>query len=101
MQENKAYNYLITHGASFFVGFIFGLVSGWIIHRIFVKKISVNWERTIISVVVLLVWAISVVLDIVVPTYSTPTAVHAIMGLVTGYFFEGNILEAIGKNKKK
>lgn len=101
MHNNAAYNYIVTHGASFFVGFIFGVVTGWLIHRVFTKKMGQNWERAIISVVVLLVWAVSVVLDIVVETYSTPTAVHAIMGLVTGYFFEGNILEAIGKNKKK
>lgn len=90
---------IIVYAASFFVGFIFGVVVGWIIHRYLSKKVIENWERAIISIIVLMVWSVSVVLDIVIPSYGTPAPVHAIMGLVAGYFFEGSITDFFTRGK--
>lgn len=44
-----------------------------------------------ITVFVTLAWVISMLLDIALNTYETPVAVHGVMGMVVGYFFEGTI----------
>lgn len=77
-------------------GVLTGFIGGWLLHKRLSKKEIENWERAMITVVVTTAWATSLVFDIAVAGYDTPVAVHGVMGLVAGYFFEGTLL-----NRKK
>jgi uncharacterized membrane protein YjjP (DUF1212 family) len=90
--ENK-----VTEIIIFAAGFMLGAAIGWFAHKLISKQHMENWERAFISIIVTIVWVISVLFDIAIASYSTPIAVHAVMGLVAGYFFEGSILDVIGK----
>lgn len=82
---------------TFIVGVLIGFVIGWFVHKHISKTGMDNWERGLITVIVTCAWAISVVLDVVLLQYETPVAVHAVMGLVVGYFFEGSITDVFRK----
>lgn len=89
-------NQLLLPLITFLVGAFCGFLVGWFGHKYVSKKEIANWERAVITVVVTFAWVVSVVLDIALDTYETPVAVHGVMGLVVGYFFEGSIFN---KNK--
>lgn len=82
---------LAQFGIAFALGFILGGILGWVVGRATSKSKLTNWERSLISIVVLAVWVISVLADIAIESYQTPTMVHTKMGLVAGYFFEQSI----------
>lgn len=82
---------------AFAIGFLLGVSVGWFTHKKITNKSVENWERAFISIIVTMVWVVSVLFDIAIAAYSTPVAVHAVMGLVAGYFFEGSILDVIKK----
>lgn len=77
--------------ATFLLGALFGFLLGWFVHKHISQREVENWERGLITVVVTFAWAVSTVFDVFVSGYNTPIAVHAVMGLVVGYFFEGSI----------
>jgi len=76
---------------TFAVGAILGMFVGWFGHKHVSEKEIANWERALITVVVTFAWVLSVILDIVLQTYETPVALHGVMGMVVGYFFEGTL----------
>jgi ABC-type microcin C transport system permease subunit YejE len=82
---------LLIPFATFTIGVFVGGMSGWFGHKHVSKKEIENWERAMITVVVSFAWVISVILDVALQTYETPVALHGVMGMVVGYFFEGNI----------
>jgi len=77
--------------ATFLAGALSGFLVGWFSHKFVSKKEIANWERAIITVTVTFAWLMSVILDIAMDTYETPVALHGVMGMVVGYFFEGSI----------
>lgn len=93
MTENNTVIWIIA----FAVGFLLGVTTGWLLHGFVSKKAIPNWERSYMSIVVTTLWGISILFDIAISSYSTPVAVHAVMGLVAGFFFEGNIKDFIAK----
>lgn len=82
---------------TFILGVLLGFILGWFVHKHVSKREIANWERGLITIVVTVAWAISVVFDVVIAGYQTPVAVHAVMGLVVGYFFEGSITDLFKK----
>lgn len=88
---------LLIPTSTFTVGVLLGFVIGWFVHKHVSRKGIEDWERGLITIVVTTAWAISVVLDVVLLNYETPIAVHAVMGLVVGYFFEGSIKDVFKK----
>jgi len=80
---------------TFLLGVILGFVLGWFVHKHVSNREIQNWERAFITMVVTVAWAISVLFDVIITGYSTPVAVHAVMGLVAGYFFEGSIIDIL------
>ena len=78
------------------VTFLLGTIVGWFAHKFITKNDLVNWERSFITVVVAISWLVSILLDIALNNYETPVAIHGVMGMVVGYFFEG-----MPFNKKK
>lgn len=51
-----------------------------------------------IAVVITAAWAISFIVDAVNPKYDPPPGVHALMLIVAGAAFTGNIIRPNGKN---
>lgn len=88
---------LLVPIATFIAGAILGVFVGWFAHKHFSKQEMDNWERGVITIVVTFAWVLSVILDIVLQTYETPVPVHAVMGLVVGYFFEGSLKDVFTK----
>lgn len=81
---------------TFVLGVMVGALIGWFSQKHISKNKIENWERALITVVVSFAWVVSVILDVALDTYETPVALHGVMGMVVGYFFEGSIF-----NKKK
>ena len=91
------YNDLLLPTGTFVIGLLLGFLIGWFIHKHISHKEIENWERALITVIVTFAWAVSLVFDIIITGYNTPVAVHAVMGLVAGYFFEGSIVDVLKK----
>lgn len=84
---------------SFIGGNIIGFIIGWLAHKQISKKEIENSERTIISFVVLAIWAVSVLFDIISVDYQTPFAIHGIFGAIVGYFYQQSLSDMF-KGKK-
>lgn len=84
----------------FSLGLVIGFFSGYITHHLIHKK-GIENERGIVASAVTFVWILSTIFDIASNEYQTPTEIHIIMGIITGYFFEGSIREFFQKNIKK
>lgn len=82
---------------TFLTGVAVGSGVGWFAHKHVSKKEIANWERSVITVVVTFAWVISVILDIALQSYETPVALHGVMGMVVGYFFEGSLFKKDNK----
>lgn len=88
---------IVIPTATFILGVLLGFILGWFVHKHVSKREIDNWERGLITVIVTVAWAVSVVFDVIIVAYNTPIAVHAVMGLVVGYFFEGSITDMFKK----
>jgi len=82
---------LLVPLVTFITGAAIGFFAGWFAHKYVSKKEIANWERAVITVTVTFAWLVSVILDIALDTYETPVALHGVMGMVVGYFFEGSL----------
>lgn len=72
-----------------FITFLLGNLSGYFLHD-FLKKsmqISENMSKNFVLLIVSLIWATSMVVGLLNPTYQVPLAVHGLMGAIVGFFF--------------
>lgn len=97
MTTNNMFDELAIPTGTFILGVLLGFILGWFVHKHVSHREIENWERGLITIVVTIAWAISVVFDVIIAGYNTPVAVHAVMGLVVGYFFEGSIADVFKK----
>lgn len=67
---------------SFVIGFAIGFLVGWISPTTDKTNIQL-W----IAVFITIIWAVSVIATIAVPSYETSIWVHGIMGGISGYLF--------------
>ena len=82
------------------VSFVVGAIVGWVVKG----KVDAKQDPTrhICAIIVIVVWAGSVVYDALSATYATPWAVHALTGAVFGWLFGFNPFKGlINKNGKK
>lgn len=72
-----------------FITFLLGNLSGYFLHDFFQKSllISENMSKNFVLMVVSLIWATSMVVGLLNPTYQVPLAVHGLMGAIVGFFF--------------
>lgn len=68
--------------------FVTGFVAGYLTALWAVSRTQREFRHAI-ALLVTLIWALSWIVSIVVPSYSTSVAIHAAMGAVTGYLFAG------------
>jgi len=82
------------------ISFACGYTTHWYINRRH-KGIDKNTDtRTIITFVVLFLWAISVIVDMASAQYTTPVAMHGIFGAIVGFFYEKKVKDMISGIKK-
>lgn len=85
---------LTIYVLSAFVLLFIGALAGWLFGDRN-ETITESRLRTGIAIVITAVWVITIIAEIVVPTYTTALVIHAIMGAVVGYLFSENGLRAI------
>lgn len=70
--------------------FILGIVIGYFGRGLLDEKTknNSNIESRFVLVMVVTVWAISVLVDISSPQYETSPLLHGIMGAIVGFFFK-------------
>lgn len=69
------------------VSFAGGFISGYLFRDM---RLSINKDRdngSMVLTVVTIVWAISVLVDIISPTYETSPLIHGLMGAIVGFFY--------------
>lgn len=66
--------------------YVAGLLSGWFVSR-FYRPASDTNKGEIVLVVVTAIWALSMIIDIISPTYETSPLVHGLMGAIVGFFY--------------
>lgn len=71
------------------VAFFLGNISGYLMHDILKKTLNMSEEssKNFLLITVTLIWALSMVVDIVSTSYDVPIAVHGILGAIVGFFF--------------
>lgn len=70
---------------SFVVGILVGFFGGRLLDR---SKAESNVANTFVLVIVVLIWATSVIVDILSPNYETSPLIHGLMGAIVGFFFK-------------
>lgn len=82
--QDTATSYLIIT----FIAFAAGAFSGFFARGLVDKgKIRIE-ANTFVLVSVTLIWTLSMVVDIVSPTYETSPLLHGLMGAIVGFFFQ-------------
>lgn len=71
------------------IAFVLGNCSGYLLHDLLKKSfnLSEDGSKNFLLVTVTLVWSISMLVDLVSPTYDVPIAVHGLLGAIVGFFF--------------
>ena len=71
------------------VGFLVGNISGYLIHDTLKRSFGMTEDssKNFLLFTVTAIWAISMIVDIISPTYEVPIAVHGILGAIVGFFF--------------
>lgn len=74
----------IIIGLTSFVG---GFISGYIFRGLRDKRGDTD-NNSIVLLIVTLIWALSMVVDIISPQYETSPLVHGLMGAIVGFFYK-------------
>lgn len=70
------------------VSFVLGVLTGYIIRCLMVKDMKSQNSRMIVLLVVTVIWAISMVVELLNPAYHTNPMVHGLMGSIVGFFYK-------------
>lgn len=70
------------------VFFSLGFISGYVIRGIKDSTNSSLDNEKVIALLIAGIYAISIIADILVPTYDTPIGLHGIMGGIVGFYFK-------------
>jgi len=89
---------MFTEVVKYVLLYLSGFMSCLLLHRRL--QMDVSCLRLIVGTIVTLVWVITSLAPIWKPDYSTPLAVHAIMGSVAGFLFGVEGLKSISFRKK-
>jgi hypothetical protein len=80
----------VSHIITAIIFYVLGVVSGILLQQgLFAKHIdfSQNQRMNWLIIVVSLMWAISVLYDMINPSYQTSPLIHGLMGAIVGFFF--------------
>jgi len=66
-----------------------GLLSGYFLRGTIKEKVLLAENgNTLVLTVVTLIWAASMLVDIISPEYTTSPLVHGLMGAIVGFFYK-------------
>lgn len=69
------------------ISFVAGGLAGYFYRGFIENKKDENSGNMIVLVTVAAVWSISMIVDILSPTYETSPLVHGLMGAIVGFFY--------------
>lgn len=70
------------------ISYTLGILSGIFIKEKFLKGREVAQSNSFVLAVVTIMWATSMLFDIVSPDYETSPLVHGLMGAIVGFFYK-------------
>lgn len=85
MLPEQYIGYLISAIVSFAVGNISGFFLRGFTDRM--ERNKQNSGNTFVLMIVTIIWATSMIVDIVSPAYETSPLVHGLMGAIVGFFY--------------
>ena len=77
----------LTHALIAIISYSLGLLSGVIVGKT-VNKSGDEGNSTLVLIIVTIIWAMSMVVDIISPTYETSPLVHGLMGAIVGFYYK-------------
>lgn len=84
MINPDAFNFVFA-----FISYILGIATGYYLRGVTKDKANLQLNGNIIVLVIVSsIWAISMVMDIVSPSYETSPLVHGLMGAIVGFFYK-------------
>jgi len=69
------------------ISYFLGLISGGFISQKIGNKLNEASYKTLVLVLVSVMWTISVAFEIVNPAYKTNPMIHGLMGSIVGFFY--------------
>ena len=73
------------------VAYMLGFATGYFVKsKVDELKTPIN-KSTLVLVTVSLIWAISMIIDIVSDQYETSPYVHGLMGAIVGFFYKNHV----------
>lgn len=78
---------IIINLVSFFIGYMLGVGSGIVI-KDKTKLFETIKLSDFVALMVVLMWVISMTIDIISPTYETSPFVQGLMGAIVGFFYK-------------
>lgn len=70
------------------VSYIVGFMSGFIVSGFMKQKFSRSDSKTIVLIIVSVMWTLSVAFELINPNYHTSPMVHGLMGSIVGFFYK-------------
>lgn len=68
------------------VSYVAGLLSGYVVSRFYKPPDNAN-KGEFVLIMVTIIWALSMIVDILSPQYETSPLVHGLMGAIVGFFY--------------
>lgn len=77
----------IQHFAISVISYFIGFLSGFFVSQKLGDKLTESSYKTLVLVLVSVMWTISVAFEIVNPAYKTNPMIHGLMGSIVGFFY--------------
>ena len=78
----------ITQIITALVSYLLGVLTGYLIRNALKESINPNNAKTIVLLVVSIMWTLSVAVEIINPVYKTNPLIHGLMGSIVGFFYK-------------
>lgn len=79
-----------------FVSYLGGLISGFVMAKLWQYSKTGTTDAIrgeLVLFVVTMIWAVSMIVDIISPQYETSPLVHGLMGAIVGFFYKPKIFD--------
>lgn len=70
------------------VSYILGFMSGFIANGYMKQKFTQASSKTIVLIIVSVMWTLSVAFELINPEYHTSPLIHGLMGSIVGFFYK-------------
>lgn len=70
------------------ISYCLGIITGIFANRMIDKTNATYDNSTLVLVIVTIIWSMSMIVDVVNPTYETSPLVHGLMGAIVGFYYK-------------